>query len=364
MKTIAIDISQTIYGTGVSNLTRDLVEAVLKKDHRNKYILFGASLRGYFRLRKFTAKYPIAKAIIIPVPISFVKFFFNNLNIPVEFLCPGADLFHCSDWITPRGIKTKIIVPVYDLTTKIQPQDHVLSTINTHELRLQRAIKYADFLTFLSESTRNDFYKFYDFDPRKTAIIFPSTYLTQIKPANSIKTLKKFKINKKFILSVSTLQPRKNLERLVKAFEKFNVEQKYQLIIVGPKGWGKININTDENIIQTGFISNSELVSLYKKADLFVYPSLYEGFGLPIIEAMSFGLPVVSSDSSSMPEAGGGAAIYFDPVSVNDLTDKLKKVINYDSLKKKSISLKSIKQSKKFSWDKSAEALISIYESL
>ncbi len=364
MKTIAIDISQVIYGTGVSNLTMDLVDAVIKNDPTNKYKLFGSSLRGYFKLRKFASKYPKAKAIILPFPISLIKIIFNNLNIPVEGMCPGIDVFHCSDWVTPRGIKTKILVPVYDLTTKIQPQDHLQSTISSHDTRLQRAVRYADFIIFLSRSTKEDFKRYYKFTSQKTSIIYPSTNLPQIKPGNISQTLKKYKIIKKFILSVSTLQPRKNLEGLVKAFEKFNQEKKYQLVIVGPKGWGTININQSEDIIQTGFISNLELVNLYSKADVFVYPSFYEGFGLPIIEAMSFGLPVICSDTSSMPEAGGKAAIYFNPSDINELVDRLIKTTNMNVNEQIAIRHESIVQAKKFSWENSAKQLISIYETL
>ncbi len=362
MKKIGIDISQIIYGTGVSNLTTDLVESVISLDKKNTYVLFGSSLRGYFKLKKFCSNYPKAKTKIYPFPISIFELIFHKFNIPIEYFCSGIDVFVCSDWLTPRSKKAKIIVPIYDLTTKIMPDDHTLKTVKVHQLRMERAVKYASFITFLSKSCRDDFFRFFSFDIAKTEIIYPSTKIKNKKASSFDKVSKKFEIQKPYFLSVSTLQPRKNLNLLVNAFNKYNFNKKFQLVIVGPKGWGNINLPSNNHIIQTGFVSVGELITLYSSSTLFIYPSLYEGFGLPIIEAMSLGIPVIASNTSSMPEAGGRAAIYFDPKDENDLVQKM---LKFSSLKPdsiKALSLKSKKHAESFSWNNSAKKLISIYD--
>lgn len=364
MKKIAIDISQIIYGTGVSNLTSELVSATLNLDKNNQYILFGSSLRGYFKLKKFAANFPNVSKRIFPFPIFIFEVLFHRLNLPIELFCGKINVFHCSDWLTPRSFTAKIILPVYDLTTKISPEDHQSKVVSIHETRIQRGVKYASFITFLSKSTRNDFNKFYKFDEANTEIIYPSTFITQIKPKPFRLLQKKFQISKPYLLSVSTLQPRKNLQTLVNAFENIHNRKNYQLIIVGPKGWGNINLISNEDIIQTGFIEKSELACLYKNAKVFIYPSYYEGFGLPIIEAMSFGVPTIVSNSSSMPEAGGKAAIYFNPADSKELSSKLNAIISFNSQKLKRISSESRRQSARFSWILSAKKIISIYEKL
>ncbi len=364
MKIIGIDISQIIYGTGVSNLTVELVDAILKIDKDNKYVLFGSSLRGFFKLREFCKKYPDAKHLIYPFPISVFEFFFHRLNLPIELFCSSIDVFHCSDWLTPRSKRAKIVVPVYDLTTKIIPSDHVIKTIVIHETRIRRAIKYSSFITFLSLSTRKDFFNFYKFDAKKTEIIYPSTNIAQVKQLSIAKIKAKFNINKPYILSVSTLQPRKNLETLVNGYNQIPNKDNNQLVIVGPQGWGTVNIVSTSNIIQTGFVTSEELVTLYRNALVFVYPSYYEGFGLPIIEAMTFGIPTICAPVSSMPEAGGNAAEYFDQSSSKDLAKKIMQLINLSPGDRKSISSKSIKNAKRFSWTTSAKKMIKIYESI
>ncbi len=362
MKKIAIDVSQIIYGTGVSNLTADLVESVISLDKKNTYVLFGASLRGYFKLKKFCSTYPQALTKIYPFPVSVFELIFHKFNVPIDYFCSGINVFVCSDWLTPRSKKAKIIVPIYDLTTKIMPEDHTAKTVKVHQTRMERAVRYASFITFLSKSCRDDFFRYFKFDINKTEIVYPSTKIQNKKASSFNNVSKKFKITKPYFLSVSTLQPRKNLNLLVNAFNKINHDKKYQLVIVGPKGWGNINLPTSDNITQTGFVSDGELVSLYRNSTLFIYPSLYEGFGLPIIEAMRFGTPVIASNTSSMPEAGGQAAMYFDPKDENDLVQKIIKFLSLTTNSIKIVKLKSREHAESFSWNNSAKKLISIYE--
>ncbi|MDI6889852.1 MAG: glycosyltransferase family 1 protein [Thermodesulfovibrionales bacterium] len=171
---------------------------------------------------------------------------------------------------------------------------------------------------------------------------------------------------KKYILSVSTLGPRKNLESLILAFRKLKVPD-IQLIIVGSKNNNFANnnlknlINADKNIIFTGYISDIELVSLYRNAMLFVYPSLYEGFGLPPLEAMGCGVPVVVSNVASLPEICGNAAYYVDPYNVESIAEGIYKVLTDEPLRQ-SLIKKGLERVKLFSWEKSAKEHIKVFE--
>jgi glycosyltransferase involved in cell wall biosynthesis len=165
---------------------------------------------------------------------------------------------------------------------------------------------------------------------------------------------------------VATLEPRKNLDSLIKAYLKINTNQK--LVLVGDKGWKNGNLerlieNHKDKILSLGYVPEEDLPSLYQEALCLVYPSFYEGFGLPILEAMSCGIPVVVSNTSSMPEVGGKAAIYINPESVDSIVKAIEKLLGSPELVKKYQKL-SIEQSKKFSWEKSAVKLIKCYRSL
>jgi glycosyltransferase involved in cell wall biosynthesis len=182
--------------------------------------------------------------------------------------------------------------------------------------------------------------------------------------------LNRFSIDKPYILAVGNLQPRKNIERLVRVYAKLRkqglIEQ--DLVLVGQMHWqGHAILEEIENnavtqhVKTTGYVSDEELVALYNRADLFVYPSLYEGFGLPVIESMACGTPVITSDVSSIPEVAGDAAILIDPLSDDSISAQLLRLANDASLRL-SLSDKGIIQAKKFDWRLTAEKTLSILQ--
>jgi glycosyltransferase involved in cell wall biosynthesis len=180
---------------------------------------------------------------------------------------------------------------------------------------------------------------------------------------------KKFGIAKPYVLFVGTLQPRKNIVKLIEAFSLLK-EKDIQLVIVGKKGWlfeeifqAPEKYGVPDRIKFLDFVGDEDLQSLYKNALCFVLPSLYEGFGLPVLEAMKFGCPTVISDTSSLPEVGGDAAVYFDPQSADDIAEKLGKVISDEKLREEMIK-KGYNQVKKFSWEKTAKETLKVLEDL
>jgi glycosyltransferase involved in cell wall biosynthesis len=180
---------------------------------------------------------------------------------------------------------------------------------------------------------------------------------------------KKYGITGNFILFVGTLQPRKNIERLIEAFSQISSSHKdLSLVVIGKHGWlyeailaAPKKFDIEEKVKFLSFVSDEELATFYKYALCYVLPSLYEGFGLPVLEAMSYECPVITSNISSLPEAAGDAALYIDPLDVADIAAKMNMFISSEKLRKEYIE-KGKKQVKKFSWEKTAKETLAVLE--
>ena len=336
---IGIDISQIVYQTGVSNYTKNLVAKILEIDKKNEYVLFGSSLRwaqkGFWR-----------------IPPTVLEFLWNRLHVlPIETFTGKLHIYHSSDW-TQAPSKAKIIAPIYDMVVYKYPETSHPSIVATQKRRMEWVKREADIVVTISESSKRDINEILGIPLEKIKVIYPSI-------SDEFKSLKSLKVQKSYFLAVGTREPRKNFNRLIEAFNKANLKDT-ELWIVGKPRWGKENLSN--NIKVLGFVDQSKMPELYANAKAFVYPSLYEGFGIPILEAMACGCPVITSNVSSMPEAGGEAAIYVDPLSVDDISKKLKFVM--DSGSTAGMTKKGLEQVERFSWEKSAQEMIKIYEEL
>ena len=227
------------------------------------------------------------------------------------------------------------------------------------------SINKAKRIITISHSSKSDIIKAYAIPSSKINIVYPGIKNLNQGVKNDMQNLEKY------ILFVGTLQPRKNIERLIEAFSVLTSENEFsdfKLIIIGKKGWEFEEIlkapkkyNVEKNVSFLQDVTDEELPNYYKNAQLFVLPSLYEGFGLPVLEAMKYGVPVIVSNVSSLPEAGGDAALYVDPLSVSDIADKMKRVLSDESLRSEMIK-KGKKQIEKFSWEKSARQTLAVLE--
>jgi glycosyltransferase involved in cell wall biosynthesis len=181
------------------------------------------------------------------------------------------------------------------------------------------------------------------------------------------KVLKKFNINKEFWLGVGTIEPRKNYRLLIEAYAELK-DEKRLLVIAGGKGWFESDLGgmvkeygIKDYVKFLGYVSDEELSALYSSCFAFIYPSFYEGFGLPVLEAMSCGAAVITSNTSSLPEVGGDAVLYIDPRSKENLVEKMKLLMD-NSLLIQELRIKSKEGSKIFSWDRAAETVLKIYQ--
>jgi glycosyltransferase involved in cell wall biosynthesis len=261
---------------------------------------------------------------------------------------------------------------LYDLVWKLYPKTMEFGNKLRMKLFTLRNMKKLDLLVSISENTRKDAHEILGIDNRIEAIPLAadeSIFYRAGGPAVSA-VKKKYGITKKYILSVCTLEPRKNLKALLGAYRAMPSRRDYQLVLVGMAGW----INTDffseikasdvkDNVLITGYVRNTELAPIYSGAELFVFPTLYEGFGLPVLEAMQCGCPVITSNNSSIPEVAGDAAVMIDPNDVEGLSRTMEKILSSPSTRK-GMSSKGLKRSRQFSWEKSARRLLDSLMSL
>ncbi|PEP23317.1 glycosyltransferase family 4 protein [Bacillus wiedmannii] len=192
------------------------------------------------------------------------------------------------------------------------------------------------------------------------------SFQKNLKLEKEDRILREYGIERDYIIAIGTLEPRKNLQSLFYAFEKLVHEFNYKgkLVIVGRKGWNSDFIIPEEiakKVIFTGYVEEEHLPFLLKGAKVFVFPSLYEGFGLPLLEAMSVGVPVATSNQASLPEVGGGACEYFNPNDIQNIAEVIFRVVSNDSLQKR-LSQRGIEHSQKFSWRQHANNIIEIIQ--
>lgn len=295
----------------------------------------------------------------------------TQIGLPLDLYMhkPRPNVFFSPTHYAPRLSPVPTVVSIMDLSYLHYPEMFKKNDLYQLKHWTSYSVKNAAKVITISKSSKDDIIKLYSLPDSKVEVVYPGIKKTsRIMSHESFEELKKkYEIDGNYILFVGTLQPRKNIVRLIEAFSKVKKSiNDTELIIIGKKGWmyeeilacpKKLGIK--KNVKFLDFVSDEDLPMFYKFAQCFVLPSLYEGFGLPVLEAMSNGCPVIVSNVSSLPEAGGDAALYVDPTNVEDISEKLIKVLTDEKLKEKMIK-KGYEQVKKFSWEKSAKEVLDI----
>lgn len=331
-----MDISQIAFPGGVANYTFSLTKELFKiKDLNLTY--FYSSLR-----RPYLGDLPNVKSFPIP-PILLEKLFNRWRFLKFENFVGSIDIYHSSDW-TQSSSKAKKVTTYHDVIPLKFPQWSHPKIVDVHKKRLELVEKEVDMVIAVSKNTKKDLLEISSIPEEKIIVIYEG--VSEIfKPQDEKKVLdfkKKYNLPENFCLAIGGVGERKNLNRIKEAAKNYN------LVILG------------ETIKD---ISYEELSLLYGGAECLVYASLYEGFGLSILEAFTSGIPVISSSTSSMPEVGGDAAEYVNPESVIDIENKLRLVME-DQDKKKAMIKKGFMQAKKFSWPKCASETAEVYRHL
>ncbi|MDD3245399.1 MAG: glycosyltransferase family 1 protein [Methanosarcina sp.] len=265
----------------------------------------------------------------------------------------------------------KYVITIHDLIQMLFPKEVPVGSYLIRKFFLPRTLDLAEKIITDSNCTKQDLLKYFKINEDKI-IVIPLAANDKFKLLDSkeitiIKT--KYQLNYPFIFYVGTFSPRKNIPTLIKAF--YNLKSKnieHKLVFVGKKGnmYDKIiglvsELNLNNNVIFIENVPSEDLPALYNAADLFVYPSLYEGFGLPPLEAMACGCPVITSSTSSLPEVVGDAGIMVDPYDIDGLADSMYKVLTNEGLSK-NMSKNGLDRAKMFSWEKCAEETLKVYE--
>jgi glycosyltransferase involved in cell wall biosynthesis len=231
---------------------------------------------------------------------------------------------------------------------------------------MRPSVKRADCIITISESTATDLRAIYPDCGDKITVIHPASQILELETDLTVAS----NIGEPFILFVGTLETRKNLIGLLNAYRRLpsEIQDQYMLVIAGGKGWGSLDLDKnisemelEGRVTQTGYIPDKQLVGLYKEAQLLVMPSFYEGFGLPILEAMSVGTPVITSNVSSMPEIAGDAAITVDPYDSREIAEAIVELLK-NATRRKELIAKGYERCKMFSWKSAASKLIQIFE--
>jgi len=358
---IAIDVREADgEKTGKGFFAYGLVNQLLLDDRHNQYILYTDKDKKTF------PDYPNAE--IRYFPEQGFKWHWRVLqdlkNVrPGLYLAPTSFIVPA---LAPRWLRT--IIVVHDLVAFMFPRSHAKKAVLIERMTLRRALKKALKVFVVSENTQNDLIKIFQY-PKSLMLEVPCAphdlYKEELDPKQSEKIRQKYHLPEKFILGVGTLEPRKNFSALIKAF--VIVKRKYpdyKLVIVGKPGWKHQDIERsvrefelENDVIFTGYMKDEDLHHTYNLAEVFVFPSLYEGFGIPPLEAMASGCPVISSNAASLPEVVGDAALLIEPTSSHKISDAIISLIENPQLRNTLLE-KGYHHAQKFSWINSARLVL------
>jgi glycosyltransferase involved in cell wall biosynthesis len=274
--------------------------------------------------------------------------------VPDGQLIKGLDWFVTSDWTEPK-LHVKKATIVHDLVFKKYPKTVQKQILHTQEKRLKWVTKESNVIFCDSMQTAADLKEAYHIEDQRLVVNYPGVEITKIE--SSADVLKKYGISSNFILTVGKQEPRKNYTRLIDAYQKLEIANKPELLIIGIKGWGSKEKNV-KGVHYLGFVEDSELAELYSKALFFVFPSLYEGFGYPLVEAMMYGCSTTVSATSSLAEIGGDATLMFDPKDTNSIEQALAQMITDESLRAQ-LSVKGYNLASSFTWKRYYDTFIS-----
>ncbi len=374
---IAIDYTSALKQSGgIGRYTRGLITTLARLDDHNQYTLLITPDTPPAGLQFFQA-YPNFKHKRYPLPerwmtIGWHRFF---LPVPVERFAGPVELFHSPNFILPPVKQAKTLLTVHDLSFIRHPQGAVDSLRRWLEKVVPRSLARADHILADSASTRQDLIELFNLDPETITVVgagVEERFQPVTAPDQLAAVRQRYRLppDVPFILSLGTLEPRKNFTGLIKAYNESPVHQSHHLVIAGGKGWLYDEIfaaatasPVRERIHFTGFVADADLPALYSLADIFAYPSHYEGFGIPVIEAMACGTPVVCANNSSLPEVAGQAALQITATDTAALAAALHQLASDASLRQKVIAA-GFAQARLFSWSNAARRLLAVYQNL
>ncbi len=371
---IALDYTAGIrQGAGIGQYVRSLVDAMLEQDAHNRYTLLTSG--------RPTPEQPFPRAenvrgrsVLIPDRYLTILWYRWHVPLLANYFTGPADIYHGLDFVLPPlSKKIRKVVTVYDLAFLEHPETAVPSLAAYLNKVVPEAVKRADVVAAISQTTKQALITHYH-TPAKKITVIPCGVGPQFQrvtdPVLLEETRRTYDLQQPFILSVGTLEPRKNHMGLIRAFHEVqqNKPSSLLLAIAGGKGWMYEEtqnlvreLKLEDKVRFLGRVSERELIALYSLAEMFAFPSFFEGFGIPPLEAMACGTPVITSNTSSLPEMAGDAAILVDPHDIHAIAEAINRLAEDVQLREE-LRQRGYKQAQRYTWSGAAAKMLAVYQ--
>ncbi|HIE39142.1 MAG TPA: glycosyltransferase family 1 protein [Anaerolineales bacterium] len=376
---IGIDYTAAVrQRAGIGRYTRGLVGALLTLPSPHHYTLFAAT-GGLRSAISNLQGLQSATCDLRTVPLSdeWLARLWHRLRlpIPIEAIVGRVDLFYSPDFILPPILPdVRTLLTVHDLSFLHYPDHFVPKLVRYLSRAVPRSIARARRVLADSEATRTDLIQFLGVPPESVEVLYSGVdprFRPEPEPGERERLQSRYGVGERsYVLSVGTLQPRKNYVRLIRAFARLRLAPlcPETLVIAGGRGWLYQEIYAEaekhpDRVRILGFVDEADLPALYREAALFVFPSFYEGFGLPVLEAMACGVPVVCSNASSLPEVAGAAALLVDPHDEEGLTEAMERALADEGLREEMVA-RGLEQAARFTWERAARQLLATLDAV
>ncbi len=358
-------------GAGIGRYTRSIVSALAKLDTENRYTLVVSKDSPPENLPPLPENFAVK---MLPFSERWLTILWHRLNLPlwIDRWAGGFDLFHSPDFVLPPLANTPGLLTVHDLSFMKHP-DGALPKLRDWLLNVvPKSVNKAAHILADSESTKIDLQELLNVPAEKISVVGAGVE-TRFQPVTDSAILEsvreKYHLPQDFVLGLGTLEPRKNFTGLITAFEQIaDAEPDLHLVIAGGKGWlyEPIFAAADASPVKArihliGFVADEDLPALYTLADIFAYPSFYEGFGIPLLEAMACGTPIVTADNSSLPEVLGNVGLLVDADDIETLGQTIQLMHGTDHFRVRCVP-EGIKRAAQFTWERAAQNLLDVYQ--
>ena len=367
---IYIDISVAVHGrAGLGRYAESLARALVQ-EHPERFAFF------YNRDRSTS---PLAGLERVPTrtvragykPWRMAVWLGQLLGLGFDRLVPEAELYHATEHLLLPLRRVPTVLTVHDLIYHLFPEHHKPLNYWFLNRAMPLFVQRARAIIAVSESTRQDLIRCYGVPPDKATVVHEAAapHFRPASPEAIAAVRARYKLPEDYILTVGTIEPRKNLSRLLDALQRLQQEgDDARLVVVGSRGWlyegffrHLEELQLGDSVLLPGYVPDADLPAVYSAAKVFVLPSLYEGFGLSVLEAMACGTAVVCSHASSLPEVGGDAAHYFDPTDVEEMAQTIRAVWHDEALQAE-MGRRGLAQAARFSWARAAQETMAVYQ--
>ncbi|MEP6960785.1 MAG: glycosyltransferase family 1 protein [Acidobacteriota bacterium] len=291
--------------------------------------------------------------------------------IPAGWMVPKADVFHASNLMRQHPGTHRLTATIYDMTCWLFPELHTAGTLQADRESAERIWSRADALIAISHKSKEDAVKILGVKEERIHVVYPGVEQEyfRVSDADVARVRSRYSLQRPYVLFVSTIEPRKNLDRLIAAYRQLagSTREAFDLAVAGPGGWkseqtlASLRSGSIPGVKYLGYVAEGDMLGLFAGATVFAYPSLYEGFGLPVLQAMAAGVPVLAGATGSLPEVASDPAVFVDPYSVDDIRNSLERLLTSPS-ERAIRSAEGRAHAANFRWDTCAEETWRVFE--